>query len=846
MWRVTWRGLLVRRVRLVLTAVAIALGVGFTSGVFVTTDTLQSAYRGLFDEVVAGVDLVVRSPAGFGGSATPRARVPAPLVDTVASVDGVKSAEGVVQGYAQFVDRTGAPIQNGPALTLGLSWPDLGGAGPLRIIGKGRAPAGSNEVAMDAATAAAFDYAVGDDVQVVLNGPAEWFTITALFEIGTSNDLGGVTAAAFDVATAQRVFAAVESYDAIYVVTDPSVDDAVVAARITAAVGGYEATPALEFAEQTGAPVRIALDLVQYALLGFAGIGLLVGSFIIFNTFSIIVGQRVRELGLLRALGASPTQVWRSVLGEAMVLGTFGAVAGLVFGVIAARALLLVLPVVGFDVPDAPLVFEPRTAILAVGVGVLVTVMAAAVPARRAARTAPVEAISDPNPAGTRGLAARSIAGLTTLVGAIVAIAIGVQIATTDVIVGVVAVTIASALLLVALVVLGPVIVRAVVAAFGEGLPLVVGVLGRLARANAKRNPRRTAATAMALVTGIALVSMSSVFVHSFRVSLRNGVGDGLRADWVLSGEQFRGFSPELANSLRTLPEVAVASGIRFSDARVDNSVQRIAGMEPEGLGQLVDLGVIDGDLSTFRTGMVLVHADAVPQVRAGDTVVVELPGLGATPRQVAAVYTNQNFTGIVPINVIIDSHQFELAFGGAQRDTYALVKTQGDPALARTAIENALANYPNVSMFTRSEFLAAQEEPIDLVAGVLVALLVLSVVIALLGVTNTLLLTVFERTRELGLLRAIGMTRRQVRSLVRLEALLVAAAGGVIGLGLGLIWAWVLARALATQGLTQFSIPAPQLMVLVAVGLVAGVVAAIGPARRASRLDVLAAIAEE
>lgn len=845
MWRVTWRGLVARRVRLGLTGIAIALGVAFTSGVLVTIDTLQVAYRGLFDEVVSGVDLVVRDPTEFGGSATPRARVPSALADAVADVEGVARTEGVVQSYAQFVDRDGTPIQRGPVLTLGLSWPELGPDGPFHAV-EGRPPTDAREVAMDLTTARDHGFAVGDDVQVVVNGPARWFEIVGLFQIGASDDLGGVTAAAFDRATAQELFGAPMQYDAIYVVVDDGTDATEVADRIRAEVGGYDVTPALEFADQTGAPVRIALELVQYALLGFAGIGLVVGSFIIFNTFSILVSQRVRELGMLRALGASPAQVWRSVLGEAALLGLVGAAVGLGLGVLASRVLLSVLPALGFVVPDTALVVTGRTVLAALAVGVIVTVLAATIPARRAARTAPVEAIADATRRPVRSLVGRSLAGGVVAVVAAGLAAIGLTRAPTEVVTGVILVTVGSALGLLALVVLGPVVVRAVVGALSLPLADVLGVLGRLARANARRNPRRTAATALALVTGVALVTMSVVFVHSFRTSLRAGLADGVRADLVLSGEQFRGFSPEIVTELLTLPEVRAASGVRFADARVDGTVQRIAAMNPVGITEVVDLDVLAGDPNALGPTTVLLHEDTVPGAQVGDEVVVEIPGLGGALRTVSAVYGNRGFAGLVPIGVIIDQDTFGLAFPGTQRDTYAFVTTEGDPEVARAAVAAVLADYPNVLLLTPAEYLALQEEPIDIVSGVLVALLVLSVVIALLGVTNTLLLTVFERTREIGLLRAVGMSRAQVRSMVRAESLLIAAAGGALGLALGLVWAGLLVRALATQGLQTFSVPVVPLAALAVGGLVAGVVAALGPARRAARLDVLAAISEE
>ncbi|MFZ4585359.1 MAG: FtsX-like permease family protein [Acidimicrobiia bacterium] len=847
MWKVAFRGLSERRVRLGSTALAIALGVAFAVAVLIVSDTLQRAYSGLFDEVVGGAQLVVQSPKQFGGSNTPRARFPQSTLEMVRRVEGVGRAEGVVRGAAQFIDRDGSPISNGPAPGVGFSWPELGEQSPLRVT-NGERPRGPNDVAMDVETARRHGFRVGDEVAVVANGPATRFRISGLFTLGNRSDVGGVTVAAFATPTAQQLFASPSSYDAVFMVTDPRASVPQVQEAIAAQLPGLEVGPSASFARQVGAPIQIALSVLTQVLLGFAAIGLLVGSFIVFNTFAVLVSQRTRELGRLRALGASPRQLFVSVVVEAVIVGAFAGAVGFGLGVVAAKGITAVLPSAGLAIPDVGLVVLGRTVVVGVVVGVVVTTAAALIPAARAAFSSPVVSLNEYGQEAARSRPTRVVFGVLVAACAASALAVAVQGAAMVFEYRAALAVLGIAAVLAALVVLGPMLFRPLLRIVSAPIPRRLAV-ARLAERNAQRNPRRTSSTALALVVGVALVTVSVVLVNSFQTSLTGGVERGLRADLVLTGQQFRGFSSDVENRVNELPSVALSSGIRFSDAQVQGQTNRVAGMRALGprLSDLVDLDVVDGDPATLDDQSILVYADAVPGARAGQMIDFQLLGSGTQPLRVAAVYRNRQFTGLVPVSFVITQAAFDRSYGGSAQDTYALVRSKGDTAGAKREIDALLRQeFPTVSVYTAAEFAEQQQQPVDIAQRILIALLVLSVLIALLGVLNTLLLSVYERTRELGLLRVVGMQRRQIFRMVCGESLLISFVGCCVGVGVGLLWSWSVVRVLADQGLTTFTVPVAATVALVVVGSVAGVVAALAPAARAARLDMLRAVAEE
>jgi putative ABC transport system permease protein len=849
MWRATVRGVVARKVRLLLTALSVVLGVTFVCGTYVLTDTLKHSFDSVFAQFASGSDLVVRTRAPFGGSEGSRERLPAALVAQVRQVPGVAAADGFITGTAKFVAKDGgSAIQVGGAPTIGVSWAG-NEVGPVRVAA-GRAPARDGEVAMDVATARRNGFAVGDDVRVQLEGPAQDFRLVGLFRIGNRDDFGAVSIAAFDPKTAQRVFDAPGLVDAVNVRLQPGARPAVVRRAIEARLGAaFDVSSSALVAAETGKPVDEALGYLNDALLAFAGVGLLVGGFIIFNTFTILVTQRTRELGLLRAMGATGGQVVGSVLAEAAVIGVIASTVGFALGIGLASFLLWLLPEVGFPVPQGPLVVLSRTVVASGVVGVGVTMAAAVYPAIRAARTPPIAAIAGlATISPTRSLVGRAVIG--TLVSAL-GIAIGVYgiwggLETNQ---SVAVAFLGGFVVFLGLVAFGPLYARPLSAAIGRPFSSLFGVTGTLARGNAMRNPRRTAATAAALIVGLGLVALVAIFADSLKTSVRAALGD-VRADYIVTASQFSGFSPAVAERARAVPGVETAVSFRWGDAIIGGHGETVHGATPRGIQDVIDLRMVEGGVAGLsRGGILLSDREAEGQQRrVGQRLTVDFPRLGPLALPVVGIYETRRFSGAFPIDFVVSQDLFRQGFGGSQQDTLLYVKAApGQAAAVGAALTRALArDFPDVTVATPGQYLADREQTVDQFLNVFIALLLLSEVIAILGIVNTLLLSVHERTRELGLLRTVGTSRRQVWGMVCGESVIIAVIGCVLGLAIGLLWGWAVTTALRGQFVDTFSIPSTQLLWFLVVSVVAGIVAALLPAWRAARLDVLEAIAEQ
>jgi putative ABC transport system permease protein len=849
MWKATIRGLLARKVRLVLTALAILLGVSFISATYVLTDTVKQSFDAVFSQTLSGVDLQVQGASSLGDVSNP-GRIPDSTVDQVRAVPGVARAEPFVKTtLAQFVNPDGDAIGGGGPPTIGISWVD---GDPLHLTA-GRAPKAAGEVAMDAGTARKHGFAVGDTVRILLSGAAKEYRIVGLFGFGDRTDFGAVTFAAFDLATAQREFDTGGSLDAVYVQRDPGVPDAVLQHRIERSLGpAYDVLTADQATLQVGKPVRQFLGFFTYALLGFAAIGVVVGAFIIFNTFTILVAQRTRELGLLRAMGATGGQVVRSVVLEAFVLGTVASVIGLVAGIGLGAGLLQLLRELGLDLPETTTVLLPRTVVVSLVVGVVITVLAAVLPATRAARVPPVAAIAGLPARASASFGRRVVGGVAVLVVSLGVLVYGLARArdVTGLIEQVQVVALGAFGVLVGVVMILPAVARPAVRVIGAPLRRF-GPPGALARASAMRNPRRTAVTASALVIGLALVGLTATFGASARASVAADTGAGLRADYMVKADAFAAFSTDVATRVRDLPITTTAAPMRFADASVGGDVKTVGSMDPRDVDQVVDLGFTSGRARRLADRGVLVAADLARHlgVTTGDRLLVQF-SQALLPLTVRGVYRQQNFIGIFgqSVPLVVAPTTLEIGTGGAPQDSLVLVRTRGGATTAaQRSLQHALAtDFPNISVLTRGEFRNAQEAQIDQFLTVLVAILALSEIIAILGIVNTLALSVFERTRELGLLRVVGMSRRQMRRMVRWESVVIAVLGGIVGIVLGMLWGWAFSRALREQGLTVFRIPVLEVILFLVGSMLAGVLAAVLPAWRASRLDVLEAIATE
>lgn len=844
MFIATLRGMLAHKLRLALTTASIALGVAFLAGTFVLTDTMQLAFDQLFGKVSSGTDAVVRTEAAYTqaeGAGTSRAPIPASVLQQVRKVDGVHAAEGEVSGYALLTDNAGrAVLTNGGAPTMGYSMPaDTTLRGDVKLL-SGTAPSGPHQVAIDATSAHDHHISLGSTIKVLFRGPTQQFTVVGTVGFGGEKDLGGTTSAFFDPATAQKVLGSPGYFDAITVSAQPGVDQAQLVKRLQAAVPhGVEAVTGAAVAKESADAIKSDLKIVRYIFMVFAGIALFVGSFIIWNTFTMTVTQRSREIALLRAIGATRRQVSRSLLIEALLLGAGASAAGIGLGVLVAKALQLLMDVVGFSLPSTSMQVEPRTIWLSLLVGTLVTVAAAFVPARRATKVLPVEALRDAVPGSGNPSKKRAVAGvlieglgvagmLSALYGdaSMAVFGLGLLAAVSGVII------------------LLPVVARPLASLIAVPLRLR-GMSGELARQNAMRNPRRTASTAAALMIGLTLVVSMGVFASSLKASFGDVVGESTNAKLFVtpSSAQAPGFSPEAIKAVKAVPGIDKVSATGWGQARFDGEASKYSAVDPATAADVLNLGLSSGSLAGLAGNGVVVSKSAAQAHgwKVGDVIRSEFAATGKRDLRVAGVYDTKGWIGD---NFII-SIATQTAAEGQQLTAAGLVTLSAgaDVQTVRKAVETALADHPDARVLDRKGYEKVATGFIDNLLTFVTVMLALAVLIALLGIVNTLVLSVFERTRELGLLRAVGMTRGQVRAMVRWESVVISLIGALAGAGLGIGLGMALSQALADQGVKAISIPGLQVSVYVVLAAVAGVLAAIGPARSAAKVDVLRAV---
>ena len=844
MWRATRKGLLAHKFRLLSTYVAVLLGVSFVAGTLVLSDTLQKTFDELFTNVTEGVDVSVRSKAAFtsgdDSGATDREAVPDSLVETVRAIDGVKVAVGGVQGYAALIDKDGEAIIPQGAPTIGVSDGGVDELSPLEYA-LGQSPRAPNEVAIDRHTAEDNGFALGDKVDVLLQDGTRTFDLVGIFKFGEADNLAGATLTAFHPRAAQEAFNKVGAWDTIDVVADDDVTDTELRRRIAAALPAqYEAVTGAKVADEASDSVKEGLGFFTTLLLVFAAIALFTGSFIIFNTFSIIVAQRIREMALLRALGASRRQVTRSVLAEAIVVGLVAALSGIVLGLGFAKGLTALFGAIGMDIPGGGLVMKTRTWVVSIVLGVVVTTAAALIPARKAGRVPPVAAMRESLVEPAASLRRRLLSG-----GVVFALGLVLLFSGLFGDAGISMVGLGSMIAFVGISMLAPVVARPLARTIGGPLPRLFGVPGQLAQQNAMRNPRRTASTASALIIGLGLVGAVAVMAASIKASVDDLVNRSLAADYVLSTESFGNFSPKLARDLSVADGIEAASGIRIGTVEVDGDKKQLEAVDPATVGKLINIEMLSGDPSALGTNQLLVSEKLAESKgwERGDTVTVRFARTGDQSFLVDGVYENNQFLGDITTSIAA----FERNFSNPL-DFVVLVKGADGvaPGELRATIESAAAAFPNIDVRDRAEYLQETQDQVDQLLTLVYALLMLAIVIALIGIMNTMALSVFERTREIGLARAVGMSRRQVRRTIRWEAVVVSLLGAVVGLVVGVGFGAALVSALADEGINTFAVPGGTLVGFLVFAGVAGMGAAILPARRAARLSVLTAIATE
>lgn len=845
MGRATIRSLLARKLRLALAALSVVLGVAFVAGTFVLTDTLRTTIDTFFATLTAGSDVSVRAPSAFGDAGPGRAdrpTVPEPVLDRLRALPGVGTAAGTLAGYARVVRPDGdAAAAAGAA--LGTVWLDDDRLRPFTLR-DGRAPRAPGEVAVDQGTAAGLDLEVGDEVRVLSQAAPARARVVGLLSLGTGNDgLGGLSVVAFEEGEARRLLGRPTGFDSVEVVGAPGVDQGELRRQVATAIGpGLEAVPSQAAARESAARVQDDLGFFGTLLLVFAGVSLFVGAFIILNTFQILIAQRTRELGLLRTLGATAGQIRASVLAESLAVGVVGSLVGLVFGVAVAQALQALLRSAGIDLPDAPTVFRARTAAVSLAVGVVVTTAAAALPARRAARVAPLAALGEGLGSDSPPLRRRTVAGLVvSAAGFAVLLAgtVGAGNGPANVGLGAVVGFVGASLV-------APAVTRPV--AWVVGAPLArLGFSGGLGRQNAMRNPRRTAATAAALMVGLALVTLVTIFAASARRSTGRVIDRVFVADLVVgAGPRSEGFSPELAARARRAPGVAAVAEFRQGAWRDADGVEHsLTAVNADALEAVLDLQPTSGRLADLGDGGIALH-DSVAARRGlavGDVLVMEFARTGRQEVTVEATFSAQQLTG----DHLLSLTDYEANFAD-QLDGFAMVTLVpgADRQAARQALTATAAGFGGVEVRDQDAFKAELADRTTGILNLFYALLALAVVIALVGIVNTLALSVVERRRELGLLRAVGMSRRQVRAMVRCEGVVIAGLGAVLGLAVGTVVAVAMLAALRDKGLTDTAVPVARLALLAAVAGPAGVAAGVLPARRAARTDVLAAIGHD
>jgi putative ABC transport system permease protein len=844
MRRVMIKGLLAHKLRLALTALSVVLGVGFVAGTFVLTDTLAHTFDNLFAEVNGKTDAQIRSTQKLSPQdpAEPdRGPVPASLLDAVRKVPGVAEAGGYLSGRAAIVGKDGKLV-SGQAPNFGASASNLGTLSPFSIK-QGRAPKGDSEVVIDAGTAKREHFALGDKIKIEASQTGT-YALVGVVGFGSADNLAGAKFALWDVPTAQRVLHRLGEFDVISVKAANGVSRPQLVSDLQPVLPkGLEAITSDVAAAQQADQVKKSLGFLSTFLLAFAAVSLFVGSFIIYNTFTIIVAQRLRELALLRALGASRRQVTRSVLAEGLLVGFFASLVGVGFGVLVAMGLRAIFSAAGASLPSTAMVIKPRTVIVPVVVGVLITTLSSWGPARKASKVPPVAAIrgAESIPEG-RSLRRRLISGGLVLALGIAALAGGLAGGGIG-LVGLGALVFYGGVAMLSPLVAGPMAKLIGAPAARLGLP------GHLGRLNAMRNPRRTSSTAAALMIGLGLVSFVTILAASLKTSFAATLDRSVKADYIIQGPNGgeAKFSREVALDLSQRQELSAVSAMRFGgEFKLDGVRHRDDAVDPYTFGDVMDIDIRKGKLFDFVPGTMLV-SDRVAKDKGwqiGQRITMSFPRTGDQAMEIVALYHDDALFNSGYI-ITLDDYGANAA---DDLDSLVLVKRAKGvtDAAARAAVAPILAQYPSVELQDQAEYKKQVAGQIDKALIFVVILLLLAVVIALIGIVNTLALSIFERTRELGLLRAVGMVRRQLKRMIRWESVIITILGAVLGLAVGAFFGWAAVSAMGDIGVDRLSFPALRLIMFVVVAGLAGVVAAIFPARRAAKLDVLRAIAHE
>jgi putative ABC transport system permease protein len=847
-WRVTWRNLVARKVRLLLSAFAIVLGVAFVAGAMIFTDAMGGAFDGIIKGTTSDAQVAFKGAGDFDSGQDART-FPASVVRDLDALPEVAGAHPQNELETVFViGRDGKVVGgNGPP-GLARNWTDatsLTGHRILTVV-TGRQPTAPDQVALDVDTARKAGYHLGDTVELVTPGdpPVLKATLVGTVESG-SGGLNGATLTVLDSHWLQQLFLqGRDVYSTVALDAAPGVSQRqlVDAAQQVLPAGLQARTGAAVVAENQKTLDRV-LGFLQTFLLVFAGIALVVGTFLIINTFSILVAQRSRELALLRVLGASRRQVNRSVLVEAVSIGVIGSTAGLGVGYLLALGLKAVFGLIGLDLSRAEFPVRWDTVVWSYAIGIGVTAFAAVLPARRASRIPPIAALRDDVALPETTMRRRVLLGSVMVVLGAVAMVLGLRGSGNA---GLIAIGGGVLLVLVGVALMSAFLGAPVLRLFGAVYSRVFGMVGRLAAQNALRNPRRTGATASALMIGLALMTMMSIFGSSASASTDAAIGQTLTSQYVVSNVVGQSFSTAVAQELRRTPGVAGVTELRnaYPDLKGGGRAWTVA-VDPAAFKLAFAIPTLQGSFADLAGDTVAV-SESVAQRKGyelGQVVTMKFPTRDVSLR-IAAIFPS---APVLPGNYVVTPDVLDRG-GLTPQDSLVLVTK--DPGAStdrvRTAIERVVRDLPTVTVKDPEGYAAEQKQQVDQFLYLIYGLLGLSVIIAILGVVNTLGLSVIERTREVGLLRAVGVTRAQLRRMIRLESVVVAVLGGVLGTVMGVAFGATLVVALEDEGLTDLSIPWVWLLGFLLLAAVAGVLASVLPARRAAKLDVLRAIAAE
>jgi putative ABC transport system permease protein len=847
MWTIAARNLWAHKRRLVSTVLAVALGVAFLAGTLLLSDTLRSNFDKLFTQANGSTDVVIRSAIKISGGAgeSQRTGVDATVLPRIRAMDGVADAQPYIEGYGQLVSRDGKVLGGGGPPTRAANWVTDQQLNPYRLV-SGHAPTADDEAVINRGAAKSGHLRLGATTTLLTPRPVR-VRIVGIATFGTADGFGPSTFTGLTLHAAQTYLtgSSPRRLTEVLVRARPNVTPEQLAQRLHAVLpAGLEAITGSQLATENYDSINSGfLGFLTTGLTAFAAVAVLVAAFSIYNTFSILAAQRGRETALLRALGGSRRQLTVTGLVEALVIGVVGSVIGWAGGLGIAAALKGVFDGFGFALPAGGMVLKASSSLLAVLIGVASAVLAGALPAVRSSRIPPLAALRDLATEPTRISRWRLGAGVLVVAAGIAGVVVGTSGSSQGMaITGALATSIGF-------VVLGPAAARPATTVLGSPIAALRGVSGRLARDNALRNPRRTAATASALLVGVAVAALFTVVGASMKATAGEGVDHTLTADLVVDRGGYGGASggaglnPKLAGQLRRLPGVRLATGLASGNAVVDGKSRKVAAADPAAIGQVLDLAVTHGSLRDLGGGSLAVSDKAATDQHwtVGSRVPVTYPDGARATLRVVAIFTHPDVTG----DYLLDAAAWARHAGQNMDSAVFIRTTTGRPLEAvRAAVTAAVAGYGQPRVQDQAQYRASATSGVTTMLGLVYVMLALAIVIALMGVANTLGLSIHERTRELGLLRAVGQQRRQTGAMIRWESVIISVFGTVGGVALGTFLGWAVVKSAASSTLGVFAAPPGQLAIFLVAGALAGVLAGLRPARRAARLEILQAIA--